>query len=86
MWLTFHSDFSIAASGFEATWSTLELTGCPRLDIYEPQGEVFSPNFPHYYLPQLNCSYNIIAPGKFISVSIQCLFSVGIALEYNKGY
>ena len=85
VWLTFHSDFSITAGGFHAMWSTVQLTGCPEMKIYEPQGEIFSPNFPNYYLPQLNCTYIAIAPGKPFLLSYRNTSYHVISAQLNDG-
>ena len=65
VWLTFQSDYSITGSGFHAVWSTISLPGCPHQVIEQPaSGRIQSPLFPHYYLPHLNCTLRLLAPGK----------------------
>lgn len=63
VFLTFHSDFSVVGGGFHASWSSMKLNGCPSQQINDSVGELFSPNFPNYILPNLNCTFNIAAPG-----------------------
>lgn len=42
----------------------MSLVGCPQKTITEPQGELFSPHYPVFLLPNLNCTYRIVAPGR----------------------
>lgn len=75
VWLTFHSDFSVSGDGFHAVWSTVHLLGCPQQSIDQPEGQLFSPYYPTYYLPYLNCTYHLIAPGSlFLSFFIVASF------------
>ncbi|XP_059350348.1 uncharacterized protein LOC130692880 isoform X2 [Daphnia carinata] len=62
IWITFHSDFSISGDGFHAVWSTMPLPGCPLQIMEKPEGEFFSPYYPFFLLPNLNCTLHIIAP------------------------
>ncbi len=76
VWLTFHSDFSVSGDGFHAVWSTMHLTGCPQQNIEDShEGELFSPYYPNYYLPNLNCTYHLMAPGRNLMVPISIHFS-----------
>lgn len=76
VWITFHSDFSVSGDGFHAIWSTMSLTGCPQKTIKDPQGELFSPHYPFFLLPNLNCTYHIVAPGQVFLYFIHWWFVV----------
>ncbi|XP_062537723.1 uncharacterized protein LOC134206060 isoform X2 [Armigeres subalbatus] len=60
--LRFHSDFSAGGSGYTATWSTVDVSGCPVQTITSREGSIRSPNFPHFLLNNLDCTYIIQAP------------------------
>ncbi|XP_055617633.1 uncharacterized protein LOC129762992 isoform X3 [Toxorhynchites rutilus septentrionalis] len=60
--LRFHSDFSISGSGFSATWSTVDISGCPVQTITSREGFISSPNYPHFLLNNLDCTFIIQAP------------------------
>lgn len=73
--LFFHTDFSITGTGFEIAWRAVDVAGCfSGKTILAGLGEngfstqqddmIHSPNFPHFNLPNLNCLYTIVAPGK----------------------
>ncbi|XP_035898286.1 uncharacterized protein LOC118505883 isoform X4 [Anopheles stephensi] len=58
----FHSDFSISGTGFSATWSTVDMTGCPLQTITSKEGSIRSPNYPYFMLNNIDCTYVIQAP------------------------
>uniref|UniRef100_A0A182JN34 Cubilin n=1 Tax=Anopheles atroparvus TaxID=41427 RepID=A0A182JN34_ANOAO len=58
----FHSDFSISGAGFSATWSTVDISGCPLQTITSKEGSIRSPNYPYFLLNDLDCTYVIQAP------------------------
>lgn len=60
--LRFHSDFSLSGSGFSATWSTVDISGCPVQTITSREGSISSPNYPHFLLNNLDCTFIIQAP------------------------
>lgn len=60
--LKFHSDFSVTSSGFSLEWKAVEMTGCPKQALTAKEGILMSPNYPHFLLPQLDCSIKILAP------------------------
>ncbi|XP_055525442.1 uncharacterized protein LOC129718573 isoform X3 [Wyeomyia smithii] len=69
--LRFHSDFSVSGSGYSATWSTVDITGCPIQTITSREGTIGSPNYPHFLLNNLDCTYIIQAPfGKKVWLEI----------------
>ncbi|XP_034244978.1 cubilin [Thrips palmi] len=63
--LIFRSDGSGSAEGFKAAWGVA--CGFKRtLTPARPRGEVLSPGFPVGYAANLNCSYELLAPGRVI--------------------
>ncbi|XP_065085313.1 uncharacterized protein LOC135707424 isoform X2 [Ochlerotatus camptorhynchus] len=60
--LRFHSDFSVAGSGYSATWSTVDVSGCPVQTLTSREGSISSPNYPHFLLNNLDCTFIIQAP------------------------
>lgn len=70
----FHADFSHSGTGFEIAWRAVDVASClsGRTILAGLGGNGFpiqdamihSPNFPHFNLPNLNCAYTIVAPGK----------------------
>ncbi|XP_053678642.1 uncharacterized protein LOC128729018 [Anopheles nili] len=60
--IRFHSDFSISGAGFSATWSTVDMTGCPLQTITSKEGSIYSPNYPYFLLNNVDCTYVIQAP------------------------
>ncbi|XP_055586798.1 uncharacterized protein LOC129739391 isoform X3 [Uranotaenia lowii] len=60
--LRFHSDFSVAGSGYSATWTTVDISGCPVQTITSREGFIASPNYPHFLLNNLDCTFIIQAP------------------------
>uniref|UniRef100_A0A6E8PJD8 Uncharacterized protein n=1 Tax=Aedes aegypti TaxID=7159 RepID=A0A6E8PJD8_AEDAE len=60
--LRFHSDFSVGGRGYTATWSTVDVSGCPVQTITSREGTISSPNYPHFLLNNLDCTFIIQAP------------------------
>lgn len=60
--LNFHSDYSITGLGFAAVWKAIDVSGCPLRTLTSREGTIFSPNYPHFLLNNLNCAYVIQAP------------------------
>ena len=46
----------------------MQLVGCPQQIIEQSnspgEGELSSPRHSNYYLPHLNCTYHLVAPGR----------------------
>lgn len=60
--LNFFSDQSSSGEGFSATWRSIDISACPGQTLTSREGVITSPNFPHFLLHNLNCSYTIQAP------------------------
>jgi hypothetical protein len=60
--LHFHSDYSITAAGFSATWNSIDISGCPFQTLTSREGVVQSPNYPHFLLNNLDCTFILQAP------------------------
>lgn len=60
--LNFFSDYSITGSGFSALWRSIDISACPGMTFTSREGVLSSPNFPHFMLHNLNCTYIIQAP------------------------
>ncbi len=77
----FHTDISNSRNGFDISWRAVDVASClsgrtilvgleegnsgfPIQDVM-----IHSPNFPHFNLPNLNCIYTIVAPGKNNTIS-----------------
>lgn len=60
--LNFFSDHSSSGEGFSATWKSIDISACPGQTLTSREGVIMSPNFPHFLLHNLNCSYIIQAP------------------------
>ncbi|XP_025416102.1 uncharacterized protein LOC112687566 isoform X2 [Sipha flava] len=58
----FHSDYSISSSGFHLKWNVVDMSGCPSQTLTASEGNVVSPNYPNFILPNLNCITMILAP------------------------
>lgn len=58
----FFTDSSTAAEGFSAVWRSIDISACPGQTFTSREGVLISPNFPHFLLHNLNCSYTIQAP------------------------
>ncbi|XP_063382141.1 cubilin-like [Cydia fagiglandana] len=72
--LHFHSDYNTQASGFSLIWQAVELVGCPSQTFTSKEGVLRSPHFPHFLLPDLDCTVDILAPaGKRVFLNITYL-------------
>lgn len=60
--INFFTDNSIAGEGFSAMWRSIDISACPSQTLTSREGNLSSPNFPHFLLHNLNCTYNIQAP------------------------
>lgn len=60
--LNFFTDHSTAGEGFSAIWRSIDTSACPSQTITSRDGTLASPNFPHFLIHNLNCSYTIQAP------------------------
>lgn len=60
--INFFTDNSIGGEGFSAMWRSIDISACPEQTLTSREGNLSSPNFPHFLLHNLNCSYNIQAP------------------------
>lgn len=60
--LNFHSDYAISGEGFAALWRSIDISACPGQTFTSREGTLASPNFPHFLLHDLNCTYVIQAP------------------------
>ncbi|KAL7030062.1 hypothetical protein ACKWTF_006501 [Chironomus riparius] len=60
--LNFFTDNAIAGEGFSAIWRSIDLSACPGQTLTSREGNISSPNFPHFLFHNLNCSYTIQAP------------------------
>jgi CUB domain len=58
----FATDHSVAGEGFSANWRAIDISACPGQTFTSREGVLSSPNFPHFLLHNLNCSYTIQAP------------------------
>lgn len=69
--LHFHSDFSLTGTGFSATWTAVDISGCPLQTLTAREGYLTSPNYPHFLLNNLECTFIIQAPqGKKVWLEI----------------
>lgn len=62
LYLHFHSDFSITGSGYALTWNAVDTAGCPYQTLTAHEGFINTPNYPHFLLNNLDCTYVIQAP------------------------
>jgi hypothetical protein len=60
--LNFFTDNTISGEGFSAIWRSIDISACPGQTITSREGNLSSPNFPHFLLHNLNCTYTIQAP------------------------
>lgn len=77
----FHTDFSDTQTGFEIVWRAVDVTSClsGKTILTGSAGNGFpihdatfyTPNFPHFNLPHLNCIYTIVAPGKYFFIFVK---------------
>lgn len=59
----FHSDYSVAGSGFSLSWKAVRMSGCPT-QTYTSSDDfntIETPNHPNVLLNNLNCKYIIYA-------------------------
>ncbi|VVC99016.1 unnamed protein product [Leptidea sinapis] len=62
---------STQGTGFSLKWRAVELTGCPEQTYTAKEGVISSPNYPHFLLPDLDCTIDILAPaGKRVFLNI----------------
>lgn len=70
--LHFHSDFSLSLQGFAIIWSAIDVSVCPHHKLSAPDGILASPNYPHFLLNHLDCSFEILTePGKRVWLEFQ---------------
>lgn len=62
IYLHFHSDFSVSGTGYALTWNAVDVSGCPIQTLTAHEGFINSPNYPHFLLNNLDCTYIIQAP------------------------
>lgn len=60
--LHFHSDYSLSGIGYSFTWNAVDVSGCPSQTLTSKEGTFSSPNYPHFLLNNLDCSFVIQAP------------------------
>ncbi|KAJ6638368.1 Galactose-specific lectin nattectin, partial [Pseudolycoriella hygida] len=60
--LHFHSDYSLSGIGYSFTWNAVDISGCPSQTLTSKEGIFSSPNYPHFLLNNLDCSFIIQAP------------------------
>lgn len=60
--VNFFTDYSTASEGFSAVWRSIDISACPSQTFTSREGVLTSPNFPHFLLHNLNCSYTIQTP------------------------
>lgn len=87
--LNFFTDNAVSGEGFSAIWRSIDISSCPGQTLTSREGNLSSPNFPHFLLHNLNCSYIIQAPiGRkiwieFLTFNIEHDASVNIDLGDN---
>nr|CAD7431860.1 unnamed protein product [Timema monikensis] len=64
--LWFHSDYSVAGTGFSATWWAVDVSGCPLQTLTAHEGFLASPSYPHCLINHLDCTTTIIAPSWYL--------------------
>lgn len=70
--LHFHSDYSLSMQGFSIIWSAVDVSVCPHHKLLTPEGILASPNYPHFLLNHLDCSFEILTtPGKRVWLEFQ---------------
>lgn len=72
--LRFHSDYSVSASGFSIQWRAVDVSGCPIQLLTAREGVIYSPNYPHFLLAHLDCTFTVLAPGKMIYLPFEFFF------------
>lgn len=67
--LNFYTDFTTAGEGFSATWRSIDVSACPVQTLTSAEGQISSPNYPHFLIHELECTYIIQgASGKKIVI------------------
>lgn len=69
----FYSDYSVSSSGFHLKWNVVDMSGCPSEALTAPEGQIVSPNYPNFILPNLDCVTMIMAPGEEIVFRLICI-------------
>lgn len=59
--LHFHSDYSMSGMGFSMVWNAIDISGCPMQTLTASEGSFLSPNYPHFLLNNLDCTFVIQA-------------------------
>lgn len=64
IYFNFFSDHSTSGEGFSAIWRSVDISVCTSQTVisHKYDGYLSSPNFPHFILHNLNCTYIIQAP------------------------
>lgn len=74
----FYSDYSVSSSGFHLKWNVVDMSGCPSEALTVPEGQIVSPNYPNFILPNLDCVTMIMAPGEEIALRLIYTHVLGI--------
>ncbi|XP_050534500.1 uncharacterized protein LOC126901790 isoform X3 [Daktulosphaira vitifoliae] len=88
----FQSDYSVSSFGFHLKWNVIDMSGCPSQTLTAFQGQVVSPNYPNFILPNLNCITMILAPVgrriwiEFVDYNLDNSQSVKIYLSRTADY
>ena len=81
--INFFTDYSQSGEGFSATWRSIDTSACPGQTLTSKEGIITSPNFPHFLLHNLNCSYTIQASdGRKIWMEFNAFDMVNNAFVY----
>lgn len=87
--LNFHTDHSNSGEGFSAIWRSIDTSPCPAQTLTSREGAITSPNYPHFLLNNMNCSYTIQAPiGRKIWIefnSHDIVFDAELSLDLGDG-
>lgn len=62
IYFNFFTDNSVSGEGFSAVWRSIDISACPGQTFTSREGTLTSPNFPHFLLHNLNCTYTVQAP------------------------
>ncbi|XP_059827436.1 cubilin [Hypanus sabinus] len=80
--VAFHSESSFPGNGFQMLWFQ---NGCGRI-VTAPKGEIHSPNYPHPYGINVDCSW-VISVDKYYSIFLNFLdFDLGDQESCNFNY
>ncbi|XP_022244883.1 uncharacterized protein LOC111086422 isoform X2 [Limulus polyphemus] len=79
-YLTFHSDFSITSTGFQATWKAIDVSVCVKVQQISVTHKTTytSLNYPEGYLPNLHCVAKFRTPESAIILTFYD-FDVGLS-------